>query len=159
MPQPQQHQIWATSVTYTAAHSKAGSLTHLVGPGIEPTSLWILVGFVTRWATTGTPKNAWVLILSTKISKNWLYNGEQKWTHYQHLWRLLRKTDINLQNIQNYNYTKCYEGEFMEFWESMVGKASLRKDKLEFRWKKKKNILGRGNSRYKGLIVGGAWQE
>lgn len=44
----------------------------------------------------------------------------------------------------------------MEFWESMIGKASLRKDKSEFRWRKKKNILGRGNSRYKGLIVEGS---
>lgn len=61
--------------------------------------------------------------------------------------------------FKNDSYSKCYEGEFMKLWESMVGKASLRKDKLEFRWKKRKNILGRGNSRLKGLIVGGAWQE
>ena len=32
--------------TYTTAHSNTGSLTHLVGPGIEPPSSWILVGFV-----------------------------------------------------------------------------------------------------------------
>lgn len=44
----------------------------------------------------------------------------------------------------------------MEFWESMIGKASLRKDKSKFRWRKRKNILGRGNSRYKSLIVGGS---
>lgn len=44
----------------------------------------------------------------------------------------------------------------MEFWESMIGKASLRKGKSEFRWRKRKNILGRGNSRYKGLIVEGS---
>ena len=34
---------------------------------------------------------------------------------------------------KNDNYSKCYEGEFMKLLESMVGKASLRKDKLEFR--------------------------
>ena len=47
MPQPQQRRIWATSATYTIAHSKARSLTHWVRPGTEPTSSWILVRFVT----------------------------------------------------------------------------------------------------------------
>ena len=36
MPQPQQCQIWAASVTYNTAHSNAGSLTHWVRPGIKP---------------------------------------------------------------------------------------------------------------------------
>ena len=39
-PQPQQHG------TYTTAHGNAGSLTHWTRPGVEPTSSWILVGFV-----------------------------------------------------------------------------------------------------------------
>jgi len=43
-PQPQQHQIRATSATYTTAHSNARSLTHGARPGIEPASSWILVG-------------------------------------------------------------------------------------------------------------------
>ena len=34
MPQPQQCQIWASSVTYTTAHGNAGSLTHRARPGI-----------------------------------------------------------------------------------------------------------------------------
>ena len=46
MPQPYQCHFQATSVTYTTAHSSAGSLTHWVSPGIELTSSWILVGFV-----------------------------------------------------------------------------------------------------------------
>ena len=33
-------------MTYTTAHGNAGSLTHGAKPGIEPTSSWILVGFV-----------------------------------------------------------------------------------------------------------------
>ena len=33
--------------TYTAAHSNAKSLTHWARPGIEPTSSWVLVRFVT----------------------------------------------------------------------------------------------------------------
>ena len=41
--QPQQHRIQATPVTYTTAHSNAGSLTHGARPGMEPASSWILV--------------------------------------------------------------------------------------------------------------------
>ena len=40
--------------TYTTAHSNAGSLTHWVGPGIEPSSSRILVMLITHWATMGT---------------------------------------------------------------------------------------------------------
>ena len=54
-PQPQQRGIRATSATYATAHGNAGSLTHSVRPGIEPETLWFLVGFVNHWATTGTP--------------------------------------------------------------------------------------------------------
>ena len=47
-PQPQQCQMGATSVTYTAAHHNTGSITHWWGQGSnEPKSSWILVGFVT----------------------------------------------------------------------------------------------------------------
>ena len=52
-PQPQPHGIWASSATYVTAHCNAGSLIHWVRPGIEPTSSWILVGFVSselQWA-------------------------------------------------------------------------------------------------------------
>ena len=37
-PQPEQHQIQATSATYTTAHSNTKSLTHCVRPGIKPAS-------------------------------------------------------------------------------------------------------------------------
>ena len=37
---------WAPSVTYTAAHNNARSLTLWARPGIKPGSLWILVGFI-----------------------------------------------------------------------------------------------------------------
>ena len=56
MPQPQQCWIWVTSVTYTSAHGNAGSLIHWVRPGMEPTSSWILVMFVTtepQWEVLG----------------------------------------------------------------------------------------------------------
>ena len=54
--QPHQCRIWAASVPYTTAHGNTGFLTHQVRPRIEPASLWILVGFLTCWATTGIPR-------------------------------------------------------------------------------------------------------
>ena len=47
-------QIQSMSATHTTAHNNAGSLTHQKGPGIKPASSWILVRFLTHWATTGT---------------------------------------------------------------------------------------------------------
>ena len=46
IPQPQQHWIWATSATYTAAWGNTRSLSHWATPGIEPGSSWMLVRFV-----------------------------------------------------------------------------------------------------------------
>ena len=46
-PQLWQHQIQATSSTYPATHSRAGSLTQWARPGIEPASSWVLVGLIT----------------------------------------------------------------------------------------------------------------
>ena len=40
--------IGTESATHTTAH---GTLIHWARPGIEPTSSWILVGFVSLWAT------------------------------------------------------------------------------------------------------------
>ena len=54
-PQPQQLRIQAMSATYTKAHSSTGSLTHRARPGIEPTSSWILVEFI-------TPEPQWELL-------------------------------------------------------------------------------------------------
>ena len=54
--------------TYTAAYSNTRSLTHWVRPRIEPESSWILVGFLTCWATTRTPK---VIQKLTNQTLNW----------------------------------------------------------------------------------------
>ena len=35
--------------------AKPDPLTHWARPGIEPASSWMLVGFLTHWATMGTP--------------------------------------------------------------------------------------------------------
>ena len=50
MPQPQQCRIRATVFGNTV------SLTHWARSGIEPTSLCILVRFLTHWATMGTAR-------------------------------------------------------------------------------------------------------
>ena len=46
MPQPQQLEIRAMSVTYTIANSNTESLTHWARPGVEPSTSWLLVRFV-----------------------------------------------------------------------------------------------------------------
>ena len=50
-------QIWATAANLCHNHSNVGSLTHWARPGIESTTSWFLVRFVSHWATTGTPYN------------------------------------------------------------------------------------------------------
>lgn len=52
----------------TTAHGDTGSLTHWVKPGIELESSWTLVGFVTHWAATGTPKPTFLY-----FNKIWFY--------------------------------------------------------------------------------------
>ena len=44
--EPQQHMIQVTTATYTRAHGNVGSLSHLVWPGDEPASSWILFRFI-----------------------------------------------------------------------------------------------------------------
>ena len=53
--QPQQLETRAVSATYTTTHCNARSLTHWPMPGIEPASSWMLVRFVSHWATMETP--------------------------------------------------------------------------------------------------------
>ena len=54
-------------VTYTTAHSNAGSLTHW-SPGTEPASSWILVGFLIHLATTGIPSILFLDALKNSLS-------------------------------------------------------------------------------------------
>ena len=66
-PQPQWCQIQATLATYSSACNDAISLTHWARPGMDPKFSWILVWFLTHWATTRTPN----LVLE------WRRNGEE----------------------------------------------------------------------------------
>ena len=71
VPQPQWLGIWAVSWTYAAAQSNAGSLTHLMRPGMEPTSSWIPVVFLTHWTTLGTPWVAFLILTLLFPSLPW----------------------------------------------------------------------------------------
>ena len=53
-PTPHPHRIPAASATYTTAHSNTRPLTHWARLGIEPTSSWMLIRFINRWAMMGT---------------------------------------------------------------------------------------------------------
>ena len=44
-------------LAYTTAYSSARSLTHWSRPKIEPESSWVVVWFLTHWATTRTPRS------------------------------------------------------------------------------------------------------
>ena len=62
MSQPQQFRIWASSVTYTTAHSNEGSLIHWARQGIKPATSWFLVGFLSA-------EPQWELLASSLNSK------------------------------------------------------------------------------------------
>ena len=63
-PQPLQCRIWDASATYTTSQWQLWILNQLTRPGIKPRSSWILVGFITAKPWPGTPKWAFILILS-----------------------------------------------------------------------------------------------
>ena len=67
VPQPQQFQIWTVSTTYTTAHDNAGSLKPPSEARVSSTFSWILVGFLTCWATAESPIDSSIL----GISKLW----------------------------------------------------------------------------------------
>ena len=46
-------------------------LTHWARPGIKPASSWILVRFLTSWATMGPPSN-WKFFTVSHCSRRWL---------------------------------------------------------------------------------------
>ena len=82
--QPQQHGIQAASATYIAACCNAGSLTHRARSGIEPVSKWILAGFLTHWAITGTLQwhviGGWELLPQTPQGNPNLCYRDPWWT-------------------------------------------------------------------------------
>ena len=68
--------IGAAAAGLHHSHSNAGSLTHWSRPGIDPMSSWILIRFLSRWATMRTPK-----IIVGLLSK---YNLRVKWSNLRY---------------------------------------------------------------------------
>ena len=71
------------SLAYTIAQDNAGSLTHWARPGMEPSSSWMLVGFVNCWATTGTPTVEHFLKVKERVQRKriWLVStGIRVWS-------------------------------------------------------------------------------
>ena len=79
-PQPWQHWIWATSVTYATICGNTGSLPHWVRPGIEPASsqrnshldhfkfFYEFYFFHCSWLT-----EFWEFLLSSKLTQSYIY--------------------------------------------------------------------------------------
>ena len=65
-----QHSIWAASVTYAAAFSITGSLTHWVRPGMEPTSSQGQCGVLNPLSHNGTSRifSVWTFNTQTPCS-------------------------------------------------------------------------------------------
>ena len=59
--------MWDPSLAFDLHHShnNTGSLIQWVRPVIKPASSWIVVGFVSCWATSGTP---YVLVFNARCS-------------------------------------------------------------------------------------------
>ena len=66
-PQPQQHWIWAASVTYVTTCGNVGSFTHWARPGIEPASSLTLCWILNHGATMGTPNISLSSPAGTKV--------------------------------------------------------------------------------------------
>ena len=107
-PQPQQHEIQATSVSYTAACKNTGSLTHWARPGTKPASSWIPAGFLTLWATTGIPQGVFWYI-------GWISGPEKERKKRKNLWKEEEQDKIQCSiNTRSFvsrkrdgNRTKC----------------------------------------------------
>ena len=127
MPQPQQCQSWAASVTYTTAHSNAGSLTHWVRPGIKLASPWILVGFISAAPQWEPPK---CCILTEKIHhpssvQKLLKDFDARWQ--VGVWALQPQIAYSLLQYWGlwYNNFPAFERPFKEWIASMTSCRTL----------------------------------
>ena len=76
---------WTMSVTYITAHGNAGSLTHWVRPRIEPTSSWILVGFITTKPWWKLQNKTFLFIFICYLFIFWSFEG-----HTHGIWKYPR---------------------------------------------------------------------
>ena len=100
MPQPQQHPIRATSVTYTPACGNTGSLTHWVRPGIEPAFSSRLCQVLNQLIHSG---NCLFIILTIfKCTIQWHYRHSQYHaiiiiSYFQNIFIILDRDSVPLK--------------------------------------------------------------
>ena len=80
--------------TTATAHSNAKSLTHWAKPGIEPTSSWILVSFITAEPQQELPKNWFFNKVLTAIQwKNIILTNDKKILSIS--WTIIKKLKVD----------------------------------------------------------------
>ena len=111
VPEPQRHQIWVISVTYSTAHSHAGSLSLWAESRIKPTTSWILVGSVNAEPQQELPvfifmTKALTLIFSSFMQEKKLSQGQGAQTLLR-VWAFVQKFQARFWN-QIYIYIYIY---------------------------------------------------
>ena len=109
-------------LTYTTAHGNAGSLIHPARPGVEPSSSWILVRFINRWAMKGIP---WSTSKKKKLSL-----GGREQVEFLHTWRSLATFPFDsftplrwFKIISNFQMVILFSGHTHSMWK-FLGQGS-----------------------------------
>jgi len=105
--QPQQLGIWASSATYTTAHSNTGSLTSWARPGIEPESSWITVRFNTAEPWWELPSTLFYNMSIDSSQHHALTNEQSCWLGF---WRVCYNSCLIALYINNVHVeiVKCH---------------------------------------------------
>ena len=126
------------SSTYTAAQGNAGSLTHWARPGIELTSLWILVGFI----SAASPRELPVATLKSILYWWGKHSWEGLCVTYPRLifgvqLNMIRQTHKNINEEILYFETLCIEERWMKCRKRRRRNAELGFPVLPLYWWKK----------------------
>ena len=77
--------IRATPAGLHHSHSNARSLIHWARLGIKPASSWMLVWFINRWATTGTPDIYFIWGQKKWVGRKWEFFQPHHLPSLQHM--------------------------------------------------------------------------
>ena len=101
MPEPQQCQIQATSVTYTTVHSNTRSVTHIL---MDTSQIHF------RYATTGAPGQSFQLLKLGKLNNHMQRMKLNPYLHYvQKLTRNQSRTWSSRRGAVEMNLTRSHE--------------------------------------------------
>ena len=103
--QPRQRGIQAAPATYATACSNTGSLTHWARPWIKPASSWILVRFLTHWASTGTPQFSKIIfkVYRLNIPPNKAKDSREEISLYQFVRKRCSDSRFRGSRVENYD--------------------------------------------------------